>query len=83
MVKYLIQNYNNNNDEIFKLDYKTNLNSTKYLDKVIGLYQFYTRELNGNIMIKDELGNDPFIICVQNNNFDFMFKILLEEQNIS
>ena len=54
MVKYLIQNYSNNNDELFKLDYKTKLNSTKYLDKVIGLYQFYTRELNGNIMIKDD-----------------------------
>ena len=34
-------------------------------------------------MIKDELGNDPFIICAQNDNYDFMFNVLLEEHNIS
>ena len=34
-------------------------------------------------MIKDEFGNDPFIICVQNNNFDFLFEVLLEEHNIN
>ena len=34
-------------------------------------------------MIKDELGNDPFMICVINNNYDFMFNIWLEEHNIS
>ena len=85
LIKYLIQNYNpndNNNDNIFKLDYKTNLNSDEYIKKIIGLYQFYTMELKGNIMIKDELGNDPFLICVQNNNYDFMFNVLMKEPNI-
>lgn len=33
-------------------------------------------------MIKDELGDDPFFICVQNNNYDFMFNVLMEEPNI-
>ena len=83
LIKYLILNYKNDDNNLFKLDYKTNLNSTNYLEKVIGLYQFYTKELNGNIMIKDELGNDPFIICAIYNNYDFMFNILLEEHNIS
>ena len=64
------------------MDYKNNLNSTKYEERIIGLYQFYTKELNGNIMIKDELGNDPFIISALNNKYDFIFKILLEEKNI-
>ena len=82
LIKYLIQNYNPNNNDIFKIDYKTNLNSDEYIKKLIGLYQFYTNELKGNIMIKDELGDDPFFICVQNNNYDFMFNVLMEEPNI-
>ena len=83
VVKYLIQNYSPNNNALFKLDYKANLNSNEYLKKVIGLYQFYTNELKGNIMVKDESGNDPFIICAQNNNYDFIFNVLLEEHYIS
>ena len=83
LIKYLIQNYHPLDNKIFKLNYKENLNSKEYIEKVIGLYQFYTNELKGNIMLKDESGNDPFFICVQNNNYDFMFNILLEENNIS
>ena len=83
VINYLILNYSPYNNNIFKLNYKVNLNSPEYLKKVIGLYQFYTNELNGSIMIKDEFGNDPFIICAQNNNYDFMFNVLLEEHNIS
>ena len=82
LIKYLIINYNSTKNELYKLDYKNNLNSTKYEERIIGLYQFYTKELNGNIMIKDELGNDPFIISALNNKYDFIFKILLEEKNI-
>ena len=59
------------------------LNSDDYIKKLIGLYQFYTNELKGNIMIKDEFWDDPFFICVQNNNYDFMFNVLMEEPNIS
>ena len=83
LIKYLIDNYSIKNTYQFKLDYKTNLNYNEYLRKLIGLYLFYTQELKGNIMIKDEFGNDPFIICVQNNNFDFLFEVLLEEHNIN
>ena len=82
VIKYLIQNYSPYNNEQFKTNYQINLNSIEYLKKVIGLYQFYTNVLNGDIMIKDEDGNDPFIICAENNNFDFMFNVLLEEHNI-
>ena len=59
IIKYLIQNYSPDNNNLFKFDYKANLNTNDYLKKVIGLYQFYTKELNGNISVKDELGNDP------------------------
>ena len=83
LIKYLIHNYTSQNNNLFKIDYKTNLNSSEYMNKVIGLYQFYINELKGKIMIKDELGNDPFFICVQNNNYDFMFNVLLEEHDIS
>ena len=41
-------------------DYTKNINSNEYFKKVVGLYQFYTKELNGSVMVKDELGNDPF-----------------------
>ena len=83
LVKYLIENYVPEHTYLFKLDYKTNLNYNEYIRKVIGLYVFYTKELKESIMIKDELGNDPFILCVQKNNFDFLFNILLEEHNIN
>ena len=82
MIKYLIENYHPKNNEIFKLNYQTNLNSDEYIKKLVGLYQFYTNELKGNIMTKDEWGNDPFFICVQNNNYDFLFNVLIEERNI-
>ena len=82
VVKYLIQNYKQDTNIIFKKYYKINLSSNIYYEKIVGLYQFYTQILQGNIMIKDEYGNDPFIICAQNNNYDFIFNILLEEHNI-
>jgi ankyrin repeat protein len=34
-------------------------------------------------MINDELGNDPLFICDQNNNYDFIFIVLLEGNNTS
>ena len=82
LIKYLIQEYNSNVKEIYKLDYQTNLNSDNYLNKLIGLYQFYIKELKGNIMIKDENGNDLFFICAENNKYDFIFDILIKEPNI-
>ena len=56
VINYLILNYSPYNNNIFKLNYKVNLNSPEYLKKVKGLYQFYTNELNGSIMIKMNLG---------------------------
>ena len=82
LIKYLIQNYNSNDKMLYKLDYKTNLKSDEYLHKVIGLYQYYTKELKENIMIKDENGNDPLFISALNNKYDFIFDILIEEPNI-
>ena len=83
VIKYLIQNYSPDNNNLFKFDYKANLNSNDYLKNVIGLYQFYTKELNGNISVKDELGNDPLILCAQEDNFNFLFNVLYEEYNIN
>ena len=82
-IKYLIQNYSPYNNNIFRHDYKKNLFSIDYLKKIIGLFQFYTKELNGSIMIKDEFGNDPFFISALDNNYNFLFNILLEEHNIT
>ena len=82
LIKYLILIYKPSDNKLFKLDYKTNLNSEDYNTKLIGLYLFYTKELKGDIMIKDEFGNDPFFLCVQYNNYDFLFNILIEEDNI-
>ena len=83
VIKYLIQNYSPLIDKNFKDNYKNNLSSGEYLHKIIGLYQFYTHELNENIMIKDESGNDPFFICAINHNYNFIFNILIDEHNIS
>ena len=82
LINYLIENFVPQNTFLFKLDYKTDLNSNEYIRRLIGLYQFYTKELKQSIMIKDEYGNDPFMICVQKKNFDFLFNILLDEHNI-
>ena len=83
VIKFLIQNYNPVNNIIILRNYTKNINSLEYFRKVVGLYQFYTKELNGNVMIKDEFGNDPFFICAENTNFNFLFNILLEEHNIT
>ena len=83
VVNYLIQNYSPMNNKLFSVNYKTNIISIDYIKRIMGLFQFYTKELNGNIMIKDEYGNDPFFICAQNNNFSFLFNVLLEEHNIT
>ena len=83
IIKYLIQNYNPVNNNIMLRNYTKNINSLDYFRKVVGLYQFYTKELNGSVMVKDEFGNDPFFICAENTNFNFLFNILLEEHNIT
>jgi len=82
IIKYLIQNYIPINNKIFLGKYERNLESNDYLRKVIGLYIYYTQELKGNIMVKDEEGNDPFFLCIKYNNFEFLFNILLREKNI-
>ena len=65
LIKYLIQEINSNGNKIYQLDYQTNLNSDIYWTKLIGLYQFYIKELKGNIMIKDENGNDLFLFVLK------------------
>ena len=83
VIKYLIQNYNPVNNNIMIRNYTKNINSLEYFRKVVGLYQLYLKELNGSVMVKDEFGNDPFFICAENTNFNFLFNILLEEHNIT
>ena len=78
VIKYLIQNYNPINDNLTLKRY----NSVEYYTNVMQLYTFYTKELKESIMIKDEFGNDPFFICAETNNFNFLFNVLLEEHNI-
>ena len=54
IIKYLIKSYSPHNNRLFTINIKRNFSSINYLNKIIGLYQFYTKELNGSIMIKDE-----------------------------
>jgi hypothetical protein len=82
VLKYFIQNYDSLNNVLSLKNYKTHLSSIDYLQKIIGLYQYYTKELRLSIMIKDKFGNDPFFICAQNNNYNFLFNVLLKEKNI-
>ena len=79
VIKYLIQNYNSINDNSLNLKRQ---NSIEHYGSIIKLYNFYTKELKGSIMVKDEFGNDPFFICAESNNFNFLFNVLLEEHNI-
>ena len=80
ILQYLIKNYKTTNKKIFSLPYKENLSNSNYLNKIIGLYQYLINEEDYTIILTDENGNDPFMQCVINNNFDFLFEVLLLEK---
>ena len=75
---FLINNYLSSYKEYFSLPYNENLNNEDYIRKIIGLYSFYMKELNGNFA-QCELEE---IISFCQKNVDFLFDILLKEKNI-
>ena len=80
ILKYLIKKYNSTMKNIFLQPYKDNLQNSKYINKIIGIYQYLINELYDDVMVEDEKGNDPFILCVIHQNFDFLFDVLLPEK---
>ena len=80
LIKYLVDKYKSNLKNIFLKSYNVNLLDSQYLNKIIGLYQYLLYELKYSIKECDEDGNDPFMLCIIKNNFDFLFDILLPEK---
>ena len=80
---FLFKNYKNNYKDYFNLPYKDNMNNEDYLIKIIGLYTYYTKELNGNFSKEEFQDNSPIFNCFNSKNFDFLFDILLKEKNIN
>ena len=81
ILKYLIDNYKPSLKEIFEQSYNNNISKSNYINRVIGLFQYLVYELGINILIKDNEGNDAFILSVLKNKFDFFFDILIPEKN--
>ena len=80
IITFLFENYKPDNDELFNLPYLKNLNNEDYIRNIIGLYSFYKQELKGTFTNKEFQENNPIFICIQNNNFEFLFYILLKEK---
>ena len=59
------------------------MNNKDYLIKIIGLYTYYTKELNGNFSKEEFQHISPIFHCFNSKNFDFLFDILLKENKIN
>jgi len=79
IIYYLITKYNSSQKNYFIDSYNNNLSNSKYIIKIIGLYQYLVNALCYSIMFEDEKGNSPFMLCIINNNYDFLFDVLLPE----
>ena len=79
-LKYIIDKYTSNDKNKFNQPFLINLSNDKYINKIIGLYQYLKNELKC-ITTFDENGFDPSILCAIHNNFDFLFDILLNESH--
>ena len=77
IIYYLIDNYNSSLSSFLLESYRINLNNSQYIIRVIGLYQYLTNILNDNIMFEDENGNNPVMLSVIKNKYDFLFDALL------
>ena len=77
IINYLIDNYKSSLSSFLLESYKVNLTNHQYIIRVIGLYQYFANILNDNIMVEDENGNNPIMLCVIKNKYDFLFDALL------
>ena len=82
IILFLAKNYFPISNDVFLVPYKENLDNEDYIRKIIGLYSFYTQELNGDFN-KDEFEEiNPIFYCFKENNFEFLFNVLLKEKNM-
>ena len=77
ITNYLIDNYKSSLSNFLLEPYNININNPQYIIRVIGLYQYFANILNDNIMVEDENGNNPIMLCVIRNKYDFLFDALL------
>ena len=80
IIYYLIDKYKSQQKNCLIKSYNDNLSNSDYLIRIIGLYQYLVNILDYNIMIEDENGNNPFMLCAIKNNYDFLFDILIPEK---
>ena len=79
VVLFLIENYKPSYNEFFSLSFNENINNEDDIRKIIGLYLYYTQELNGSFNQDEFKENNPIFDCIKNG--DFLFDILLKEKN--
>ena len=79
---FLIKNYTHLYLKYFGLSYIENLKSEDYIRKIIGLYLFYTKELNGFFSQEEFPDINPIFYCANFKNFNFLFDVLSKEKNI-
>ena len=79
---FLIKNYKPLYLKYFGLSYIENLKCEDYIRKIIGLYLFYTKELNGSFSQEEFPNTNPIFYCANFKNFNFLFDVLSKEKNI-
>ena len=75
---FLTINYISSYKEYFSLPYKENLNNEDYIRKVLGLYSFYTKELDGYF----NQSEFEEILTYCEKNLDFLIDIFIQEKNV-
>ena len=81
ILKFLINKYNSSFKNLLNQSYQTNLSNNKYINKIIGLYQYLVNDLQYNLMINKDEENDPFFLSINKKNYEFLNEVLLFEQN--
>lgn len=81
LLNYLIDTYNSTYKKTFYQPLLNNFKDDKYINNIIGLYQYLKNDLKYTEMIFNNDGYDPLLLCAMKNNFDFLFDILLDESN--
>ena len=83
IILFLIKEYNSLYKKYFSLQYEDNLNSKEYIRKIIGLYLFYTKQLNGNFTDIELKDMNPIFVSIYSKNFDLLNDVLFDEKNIN
>ena len=78
----LVENYSTKYNDCWDRPYTDNLNTEDYVTKVIGLYLFYKKELNGNFSLEEFNEINPVFYCLEHKNFEFLFEALQNEKKL-